>query len=63
MKKDRPITEKEARSAASRIVAALAYADAEAAEKFGDLTHYRRECDIERVEEQFYAIIKKLRSA
>jgi len=54
------ISKKEARIEARRIVASLAYYDAEASVKFGDLTDCTETWDIKRVEEQFYAIIRQL---
>lgn len=60
-KKEKPITKKEAKREAAEIIADLAYSDAEAAEKFSDLTQYRSRYNIDRVEEEFYKLIDQLR--
>jgi len=55
------ISRKEARRVASRIVASLAYYDAEVAEKFSDLVpEYDEKQDIGRIEDEFYKVIKRL---
>jgi hypothetical protein len=60
--KGKALSREEAKVEARRIVGWLAWADAEAAEKFEDLTCYTRQCDVDIVKEEFYRLLGKLRN-